>query len=41
MKPMGKWGTVGIGLNYGYMFGKDRGWKNAFYVVFWIQLLIH
>ena len=23
MKPMGKWGTVGIGLNYAYMFGKD------------------
>ena len=23
MKPMGKWGTVGIGINYAYMFGKD------------------
>ena len=24
MKPMGKYGTVGIGLNYSYMFGKDN-----------------
>ena len=23
MKPMGKWGTVGVGINYSYMFGKD------------------
>jgi len=23
MKPMGKYGTVGIGINYAYMFGKD------------------
>ena len=23
MKPMGKWGTVGVGVNYSYMFGKD------------------
>ena len=23
MKPMGKYGTVGIGINYVYMFGKD------------------
>ena len=23
MKPLGKWGTVGVGINYSYMFGKD------------------
>ena len=23
MKPLGKWGTVGVGVNYSYMFGKD------------------
>ena len=23
MKPLGKWGTVGVGVNYTYMFGKD------------------
>lgn len=23
MKPMGKYGTIGIGINYAYMFGKD------------------
>jgi hypothetical protein len=23
MKPLGKWGTVGVGLNYSFMFGKD------------------
>lgn len=23
MRPMGKWGTVGLGINYAYMFGKD------------------
>ena len=23
MKPMGKWGTVGLSVNYSYMFGKD------------------
>jgi hypothetical protein len=23
MKPLGKWGTVGLGLNYSFMFGKD------------------
>ena len=23
MRPMGKWGTVGVGINYSYMFGKD------------------
>ena len=23
MKPLGKWGTVGLGINYSYMFGKD------------------
>ena len=23
MKPMGKYGTLGIGINYAYMFGKD------------------
>lgn len=24
MKPLGKWGTVGAGINYSYMFGKDQ-----------------
>jgi hypothetical protein len=24
MKPMGKWGTVGVGINYSYMTGKDQ-----------------
>ena len=24
MKPMGKWGTVGVGINYSYMMGKDQ-----------------
>ena len=24
MKPMGKWGTIGMGLSYSYMFGKDN-----------------
>ena len=24
MKPLGKWGTVGVGVNYTYMFGKDN-----------------
>jgi len=24
MKPLGKWGTVGVGINYSYMFGKDQ-----------------
>jgi len=23
MKPLGKWGTVGLGINYSFMFGKD------------------
>jgi len=23
MKPMGRWGTVGVGFNYAYLFGKD------------------
>lgn len=23
MKPLGKWGTFGVGVNYSYMFGKD------------------
>ena len=23
MKPLGKWGTVGVGINYSFMFGKD------------------
>ena len=24
MKPLGKWGTVGVGINYSYLFGKDQ-----------------
>ena len=24
MKPMGKYGIVGVGINYAYMFGKDN-----------------
>ena len=24
MKPLGKWGTVGVGVSYSYMFGKDN-----------------
>ena len=24
MKPLGKWGTVGVGISYSYMFGKDN-----------------
>ena len=24
MKPMGKWGTVGVGISYSYMFGEDN-----------------
>ena len=24
MKPMGKWGTLGVGINYSHMFGKDQ-----------------
>ena len=23
MKPLGRWGTVGVGINYAYIFGKD------------------
>ena len=24
MKPLGKWGTIGLGINYSYMMGKDQ-----------------
>ena len=34
MKPMGKWGTVGVGISYSYMFGKDNFGEDISDVVF-------